>query len=53
LGSNAQEWTVLESSNQLVPGENNFKFQPPDNLLATLYIEYEDGELYIYLGSYS
>ena len=53
LGSNAQEWTVLESLNQLVPGENNFKFQPPDNLLATLYIEYEDGELYIYLGSYS
>ena len=53
LGSNAQEWTVLESLTQLDPGENNFKFQPPNNLLATMYIEYEDGELYIYLGSYS
>ena len=52
-GDNADEWTVIESTNQLVLGANNFHFSPPSNLLATLYFEFEDGEIYIYLGSYS
>ena len=52
-GDNANEWTVVQSSNQLVPGENEFKFSPPSNLLSTLYVDFEDGEIYIYLGSYS
>ena len=52
-GDNANEWTVIQSSNQLVSGANEFKFSPPSNLLSTLYIDFEDGEIYIYLGSYS
>ncbi|MEC8540804.1 MAG: hypothetical protein VXY53_03095, partial [Candidatus Thermoplasmatota archaeon] len=52
-GDNATEWSVVESTNQLTIGSNIFKFLPPDNLLSTLYFEFEDGEINIHLGSYS
>ena len=52
-GDGAQEWTIINSTSQLISGENNFKFLPPSNLLSTMYFEFEDGELYIYLSSYS
>ena len=52
-GDNSEEWVILESTNQLIQGENEFKFSPPNNQLSTLYIDFEDGEIYIYLGSYS
>jgi len=52
-GDNSDEWVIVESVNEILPGENKFTFTPPDNLLSTMYIDYEDGEVYIYLGSYS
>ena len=52
-GDNADEWTIVNSTNQLVAGQNEFEFTPPTNLLSTLYVDFEDGEIYIYLGSYS
>ena len=52
-GDNADEWTIVKSTNQLVAGQNEFEFTPPGNLLSTLYVDFEDGEIYIYLGSYS
>ena len=52
-GEDSEEWSVIESVTEIMPGENRFNFAPPDNLLSTLYIDYEDGEVYIYLGSYS
>ena len=52
-GEDSDEWLVVESVNEILPGENRFSFIPPDNLLSTMYIDYEDGEVYIYLGSYS
>ena len=52
-GDNADEWTIVKSTNQLVAGQNEFEFTPPTNLLSTLYVDFEDGEIYIYLGSYS
>ena len=52
-GDSANEWEVVESTNILTTGANNFKFLPPENLLSTLYFEFEDGEINIYLGSYS
>ena len=52
-GEDSDEWLVVESVNEILPGENRFSFTPPDNLLSTMYIDYEDGEVYIYLGSYS
>ena len=52
-GENAEEWSIIESVNELMPGENRFSFSPPESLLSTMYIDYEDGEIYIYLGSYS
>tara|TARA_B100001540_G_scaffold190305_1_gene167691 strand:+ start:15 stop:821 length:807 start_codon:yes stop_codon:yes gene_type:complete len=52
-GDDSEEWIILESTNQLVLGENEFKFSPPNNQLSTLYVDFEDGEIYIYLGSYS
>jgi hypothetical protein len=52
-GEDSEEWSVIESVTELQPGENRFNFAPPDNLLSTMYFDYEDGEIYIYLGSYS
>ena len=52
-GENAEEWSIIESVSELTPGENRFSFSPPESLLSTMYIDYEDGEIYIYLGSYS
>ena len=52
-GENAEDWLIIESVNELMPGENRFSFTPPESLLSTMYIDYEDGEVYIYLGSYS
>ena len=52
-GEDSEEWSVIESVTEIMPGENRFNFAPPDNLLSTMYIDYEDGEVYIYLGSYS
>ena len=52
-GDDSDEWVIVESVNKILPGENKFTFTPPDNLLSTMYIDYEDGEVYIYLGSYS
>ena len=52
-GDDSEEWIILESTNQLLQGENEFRFSPPNNELSTLYVDFEDGEIYIYLGSYS
>ena len=52
-GEDAEDWLIIESVNELMPGENRFNFAPPESLLSTMYIDYEDGEVYIYLGSYS
>ena len=52
-GNESTDWIILNSTNLLSPGENEFKFTPPNSVVSTLWVDFEDGEVYIYLGSYS
>ena len=52
-GNESTDWIIVDSTNLLSPGENKFKFTPPNSVVSTLWVDFEDGEVYIYLGSYS
>jgi hypothetical protein len=52
-GNESTDWEIVSSTNLLTPGENEFKFTPPNSVVSTLWVDFEDGEVYIYLGSYS
>jgi len=52
-GNESTDWIIDNSTNLLLPGENKFKFTPPNSIVSTLWVDFEDGEVYIYLGSYS
>ena len=52
-GNLSDEWVINTSTTELVMGENEFKFTPPSSIVSTMWLDFEDGEIYIYLGSYS
>ena len=52
-GNESTDWIIANSTNLLSPGENEFQFIPPNSVVSTLWADFEDGEVYIYLGSYS
>ena len=52
-GNGSEEWQIISSVTELVGGENEFHFSPPESILSTMWFNFEDGEIYIYLGSYS
>ena len=52
LGDGAQEWTLLESTSTLEQGINNFEFSPSNSTFSTMRLDHQDGQVYIYLGSY-
>ena len=52
-GNESTDWIIANSTNLLSPGENEFQFIPPNSVVSTLWVDFEDGEVYIYLGSYS
>ena len=52
-GENISEWEILQTSNTLEYGFNQFDFAPPSSKVSTMWIDFDDGELYIFLGSYS
>jgi len=52
LGDGAEEWSIIESKSILEPGLNHFEFIPSDSLFSTMSIDHQDGQVYIYLGSY-
>jgi len=52
LGDGAQEWTLVESTSVLEEGYNNFEFSPSNSTFSTMRLDHQDGQVYIYLGSY-
>ena len=52
-GENISEWGILQTSNSLQYGFNQFDFTPSSSKVSTMWIDFDDGELYIFLGSYS
>lgn len=52
LGEGAQEWEIVESTSSLVEGYNNFEFNPSNSTFSTMRLDHQDGQVYIYLGSY-
>ncbi len=52
LGDGAEEWSINQSTSVLEKGLNNFEFIPSDSLFSTMRIDHQDGQVYIYLGSY-
>ena len=52
LGDGAQEWTIIESTSSLISGINNFEFNPSNSTFSTMRLDHQDGQVYIYLGSY-
>ena len=52
LGDGAQEWTIIESTSMLEEGINNFEFTPSNSTFSTMRLDHQDGQVYIYLGSY-
>ena len=52
LGDGAQEWNILEATSTIGQGVNNFEFSPSNSTFSTMRIDHQDGQLYIYLGSY-
>ncbi len=52
-GNGSEEWQIESSVTELIQGENKFSFIPPQSILSTMWLNFEDGEVYIYLGSYS
>ncbi|MBT4924516.1 MAG: hypothetical protein HON16_02040 [Euryarchaeota archaeon] len=52
LGDGAQEWTIVESTSMLEEGNNNFEFTPSNSTFSTMRLDHQDGQVYIYLGSY-
>jgi hypothetical protein len=52
LGDGAQEWNIVEATSTIGQGVNNFEFSPSNSTFSTMRIDHQDGQLYIYLGSY-
>ena len=52
LGDGAQEWNIVEATSTIGQGFNNFEFSPSNSTFSTMRIDHQDGQLYIYLGSY-
>ena len=52
-GENAEEWSIIESVNELTPGENRFSFSPPETCYLQCILIMKTEKVYIYLGSYS
>ena len=52
LGNDTQEWTIINSTSNLTPGIHNFEFSPSNSTFSTMRLDHQDGQIYIYLGSY-
>lgn len=52
LGDGAEEWSIVESTAILEQGMNNFEFSPSNSTFSTMRLDHQDGQVYIYLGSY-
>ena len=52
LGNDTQEWSIIDSTPNLNPGINNFEFSPSNSTFSTMRLDHQDGQVYIYLGSY-
>ena len=49
---NGPQWTTINSTTTLQPGDNFFEFSPSNSTLSTMWFEHVEGQIVIHLGSY-
>ena len=49
---NGPQWTTINSTSTLQPGDNFFEFSPSNSTLSTMWFEHVEGQIVIHLGSY-
>lgn len=49
---NGPQWTTINSTTTLQPGNNLFEFSPSNSTLSTMWFEHVEGQIVIHLGSY-